>query len=153
MYVGGYDHVGMGDSMGAVIVQGLGNVDSAVVRASPGDPTRMIRDFGNVTFDEDTMLSASVSFVEGDESVATVEPATDPVESTTPVVELADPAPVVEEVPAPVFVDVDGEDVSEEAETPDGARVLPSTGGAALVLIGAGALLMATGLLLHRAVR
>lgn len=163
VYVGTYEHVGMGDSIGAGIVQGAGSVDGAVVGASPGEPSRVIRDFGAVTFDGDTTLLAGVSFADGDEP-APVEPAADSVEPTTPVAEEpADPAPV-EEAPAPVFVDVDGEDVAEEAnekadevadpaEPSDGVRVLPSTGGAALVVIGAGALLTGAGLLVRRVFR
>ena len=166
VYVGAYDHVGMGDSMGAGIMQGTGSREDVAVGASPGEPSHMIRDFGTMTFSNDTTLSASVSFEdEGEEPTAPEEPATDPVESTTLVEETTDLAPVVEEAaPAPVFVDVDGGDVVEEAdekanevvdptETTDRVRVLPSTGGAALAVMGAGVLLTGTGLLARRITR
>ena len=47
-------------------------------------------------------------------------------------------------------MDVDGDG---SADGPGGARVLPSTGGATLVILGAGALLTVAGLLARRATR
>jgi LPXTG-motif cell wall-anchored protein len=51
-----------GDTQPALIVQGTGTRESQVVGTSPGEPISTIEDFGEVTFEEDTMLKASVSF-------------------------------------------------------------------------------------------
>lgn len=161
VYVGSYDHIESGDSMEATIVQGTGSREDLAVGASPGEPTSTIRDFGLVTFDGDEMLSAAVSFAHDEEPATPAEPAA-PAGPASPVAEEpADPAPVEEEAPAAVFVDVKAEEAAEEAdeengevmdtsEATDEERVLPSTGGAALLTIGAGALLTAAGLLVRR---
>jgi len=54
-----------GDTQPALIVQGTGTRESQVVGTSPGDPITTLKDFGEVTFEEDTTLSASVSFEDG----------------------------------------------------------------------------------------
>ena len=51
-----------GDTQPALIVQGTGTRESQVVGTSPGEPISTIKDFGEVTFEEDTTLRASVSF-------------------------------------------------------------------------------------------
>ena len=51
-----------GDTQPALIVQGTGTRESQVVGTSPGEPISTIRDFGEVTFEDDTTLRASVSF-------------------------------------------------------------------------------------------
>jgi hypothetical protein len=59
------DLVPAGDTQPASIVQGTGTRESQVVGTSPGDPISTIEDFGEVTFEEDTTLSASISFEDG----------------------------------------------------------------------------------------
>ncbi len=59
------DLVPAGDTQPALIVQGTGTRESQVVGTSPGDPITTLKDFGEVTFEEDTTLSASVSFEDG----------------------------------------------------------------------------------------
>ena len=54
--------VSAGDVQPARIVQGTGTRESRVVGVAPGEPSRTIKDFGEVRFDEDATLSASVSF-------------------------------------------------------------------------------------------
>ncbi|MDP9456926.1 MAG: YobA family protein [Actinomycetota bacterium] len=51
-----------GDVQPARILQGTGTRASRVVGAAPGEPVGTIKDFGEVRFDEDTTLSANVSF-------------------------------------------------------------------------------------------
>ncbi len=46
-------------------MQGTGTRWDYAVGQSPGEPSRVLEDFGEVTFEEDTTLSASVSFDEG----------------------------------------------------------------------------------------
>lgn len=48
------DLVTAGDTQPALIVQGTGTRESQVVGTSPGDPVTTIKDFGEVTFEEDT---------------------------------------------------------------------------------------------------
>jgi hypothetical protein len=57
--------VPFGDTQPALIVQGTGTQESQVVGTSPGEPITTIKDFGEVTFEEDTTLRASVSFEGG----------------------------------------------------------------------------------------
>lgn len=59
------DLIPAGDTQPALIVQGTGTQESQVVGTSPGEPTSTIKDFGEVTFEEDTTLRASVSFESG----------------------------------------------------------------------------------------
>ncbi len=59
------DLIPAGDTQPALIVQGTGTRESQVVGTSPGEPTSTIKDFGEVTFEEDTTLRASVSFESG----------------------------------------------------------------------------------------
>lgn len=56
-----------GDVQPARIVQGT--QEDASVGTIPGEPIRTIRDFGEVTFEEDTTLSASVSFPDNSGSI------------------------------------------------------------------------------------
>ena len=56
------DLIPAGDTQPALIVQGTGTRESQVVGTSPGEPISTIEDFGEVTFEEDTTLKASVSF-------------------------------------------------------------------------------------------
>ena len=122
----------------AGIVQGAGTetCDPEFGGTCPGEPTRAIKDFGMVALEEDTTLSASVSF-DG--------------KPTEPV----DPAPGVDvDGDGEVGID-DGEEaarVSDSSKTIGDARVLPDTGGAALTaLLSAGALLLvAAGLLVRQ---
>ena len=51
-----------GDTQPAFISQGTGTRESQVVGTSPGEPTCVLRNFGEVTFKEDATLPASVSF-------------------------------------------------------------------------------------------
>jgi len=51
-----------GDTQPAFILQGTGTRESQVVGTSPGEPTRVLKNFGEVTFEEDATLSAGVSF-------------------------------------------------------------------------------------------
>jgi hypothetical protein len=51
-----------GGTQPALIVQGTGTWENQVVGTSPGEPISTIEDFGEVKFEEDTMLRASVSF-------------------------------------------------------------------------------------------
>ncbi len=51
-----------GDTQPALILQGTGTRESQVVGTSPGGPTRVLKNFGEVTFEEDATLSAGVSF-------------------------------------------------------------------------------------------
>ena len=164
VYVGSYDHIESGDSLEAMILQGTGSREDLAVGASPGEPTSTIRAFGLVTFGGDEMLSAAVSFAHDEETAAPAEPAA-PAGPASPVAEEpADLPPVEEEAPAPVFVDVEAEEAAEEAdeendevmdtsEATDEERALPSTGGAALLTIGAGALVTAAGLLVRQVTR
>ena len=54
--------VSAGDVQPARIIQGTGTRESRVVGLVPGEPVGTIKDFGEVRFDEDTTLSAEVSF-------------------------------------------------------------------------------------------
>ncbi len=54
--------VSAGDVQPARIFQGTGTRESRVVGLVPGEPVSTIKDFGEVRFDEDTTLAASVSF-------------------------------------------------------------------------------------------
>ena len=54
-----------GDTQPALIVQGTGTRESQVVGLYPGDPTTTLKDFGEVTFEAGTTLSANVSFEDG----------------------------------------------------------------------------------------
>ena len=56
------DLIPAGDTQPALIVQGTGTRESQVVGTSPGEPISTIEDFGEVTFEEDTTLKASISF-------------------------------------------------------------------------------------------
>ena len=51
-----------GDTQPALILQGTGTRESQVVGTSPGEPTRVLKNFGELTFEEDATLSAGVSF-------------------------------------------------------------------------------------------
>lgn len=62
------DLIPAGDTQPALIVQGTGTRESQVVGPSPGEPISTIEDFGEVTFEEDTTLRASVSFESGSSS-------------------------------------------------------------------------------------
>lgn len=90
-----------------------------------------------------------------DLDVTQIEPiAIDPVDPVYPV-DPVDPAPGVD-VDGDGFVDAsDGEEAARisdsAADASGGARVLPNTGGATLVLLGAGALLVVAALLVRRA--
>jgi hypothetical protein len=55
-----------GDTQPTLIVQGTGTRESQVVGTSPGEPISTIEDFGEVTFEEDTTLKASISFGSSD---------------------------------------------------------------------------------------
>jgi hypothetical protein len=49
----------------ALIVQGTGTRESINLGTYPGDPIRVIKDFGPVTINQNTTLSTSVSFADG----------------------------------------------------------------------------------------
>lgn len=110
-----------------------------IIAGDPANPQGVIEDFGEVVLEDGDVFPAGVSFCDGTQPV-------DPV----------DPAPGVD-VDGDGSVDAsDGEEaarVSDSAKTAGGARVLPDTGGATLVLLGAGALLMFAGFLVRRAAR
>ncbi len=55
-------YVTAGDGLPARIVRGTGMRDSRVSGAAPGEPVGTMKDFGEVRFDGDTTLPASVSF-------------------------------------------------------------------------------------------
>lgn len=73
-----------GDTQPALIVQGTGTRESQVVGPSPGEPIHVLKNFGEVTFEEDTTLPAVASFESSGDPAALNSPATPPAEYETP---------------------------------------------------------------------
>lgn len=124
-----------GDQLGDVkIIQGTGTKAlTGGLREGltlPGEPIRVIKDFGTITLEEDTTLSASVSF----------EDTTDPVK----------PAPTIPTDNGGSGNDSGFENGDSASGGKTGLSVLPDTGGAFPALGALGAVLLAGGLLARR---
>ncbi len=162
VYTGTPPYAMLVDTPEFFIVQGTGTQDLG--RLYPGEPSRVIKDFGTVWIEEETTLSASVSFDGGTEPVDPVEPA--------PV----DPAPVDPTPGGTGSGSGDGTggavvsgDTNNANKSANGsvnassgagqggaspvASVLPATGGILPVAAAAGALLILGGLVARRIFR
>lgn len=133
----------------ARIAQGEGPLQSGPAGPYLAGPITTIKDFGLVALDEDTTLSATVSFEES-------QGGTTPETTTSGPDEPGDPKTGADINEDGSVDEADGEvaasisDSAREAEKASGEPTLPTTGGAVLLPLIAGLLLAAGGLLLTR---